>query len=166
MFVPWSGLEPDGASPEVPPGSSRVGSSLQGHEGICLRNDSPGFPVTVPVPLSKGNSLHLERLFRLRNCSQDPETGSRGPRSCDGNGGAIGTHFPWQQSRKHCQINSQRKKKALYLRTNGLGKQLRLENWPRQSLLMGGWCYHCLVSTSAANQNWGSRERWGRKCEM
>lgn len=98
MFVPWAGLEPDGASLEVLAASSHVDSSLQGHEGIYLSNDSQSFPVTVPVPLSKGNSLHLERLFRLRNCSQDPETGSRGPRSCDGNEGAIGTLFPWQQS--------------------------------------------------------------------
>lgn len=53
-FVSWTGLEPDGASPEVPAGSSRVGSSLQGHEGICLRNGSQSFPMMVPVPLSKG----------------------------------------------------------------------------------------------------------------
>lgn len=120
-FVSWTGLEPDGASPEVPAGSSRVGSSLQGHEGICLRNSSQSFPMMVPVPLSKGNSLHLERLFRLRNCSQDPETGSRGPGSCDGNEGAIGTLFPWQQSRKLCQINSRRKKRLYTSEQMALG---------------------------------------------
>lgn len=120
-FVAWAGLEPGGASPEVPAGSSPVGSSLQGHEGICLRNDSQSFPVTVPVPLSKGNSLHLEGLFRLRNCSQEPETGSRGPGSCDGNEGAIGTLVPWQQSRKHCQINSQTKKRHFTSEQMALG---------------------------------------------
>lgn len=93
------------------------------------------------------------------------ETGSKGPNSCHGNEGAIGTLFPWQQSRKHCHTNSLGGGKALYLRSNGLERQLMLENWPSESLLLRGWWCRCLVPASdeqcesGANQNWGAKER-------
>lgn len=97
-FVSWADSNSARVSTEVPADFSGVCSCLEGHEEIHLRNGSQSFPVTVPLPLSEGNSLHLERLFSLGNCSQDTETRCKGPNSCHGNEGAIGTLFPWQQS--------------------------------------------------------------------
>lgn len=70
-FVSWADWKLAGVSTEVPVDFNVVCSCLEGHEETHLRNGSQSFPVTVPLPLSEGNSLYLERLFCLGNCSQD-----------------------------------------------------------------------------------------------
>lgn len=66
---------------------------LEGHGGAHLGTGSNSSSMTVPRPLSKENSLRLERLLTRGNSSQMTEV----PRAAS-NEGAIGTLLPQQQS--------------------------------------------------------------------